>query len=171
MSITRRTLLSWGGAFVALGRDGTKVSAVAAPGPAISEKLHQLFAWAIPADVPGSPVDHTWVTSYDNRITVFNDIQSVLAAKESFWYAWGNFHPKGGTPVNPTGYLGSREGTLGVSDCTASSNADCRDVPSARGTIFAFGVDGVCHQLTNQILYSTRTSTLQPVTVSNARGY
>ena len=27
-----------------------------------------LYAWAVPAFSAGSPVDHTWVTTYDNRV-------------------------------------------------------------------------------------------------------
>jgi hypothetical protein len=42
--------------------------------------------------------------------------------------------------------------------------------PSA-GTIFYYGVDGVCHQLANQVLWATKGPVAGPLTVSNARGY
>jgi len=33
-------------------------------------------------------------------------IKQVVAAKEHFWYCWGEFHRNGGTPANATGFLG-----------------------------------------------------------------
>jgi hypothetical protein len=126
-----------------------------------------LYAWAVPAFSSGSPVDHTWVTTYDNRTTVYPNDTAVAAAGQDYWYCWGSFHPNGGTPVNPTGFLGSQSGNLAFSRCLVQSNADSATAPAARGTIFVYGVDGVCHQLANQVLYSTTG----PVTVSLARGY
>ena len=38
------------------------------------------YAWTVPAFVSGSPVDHTWVTTYDNRITVYPGDAAVAAA-------------------------------------------------------------------------------------------
>src|SRR6266542_75869 len=52
-----------------------------------------------------------------------------------------------------------------------TANADSRNVPAARGTIFTYGIDGVCHQLANQVLYSTTIGGAAPLTVRNARGY
>src|SRR6266536_1898251 len=45
------------------------------------------------------------------------------------------------------------------------------DSRAARGTIFTYGIDGVCHQLANQVLYSTTIGGAAPLTVRNARGY
>jgi hypothetical protein len=56
----------------------------------------QFFAWARSVDVPGVRIDHTWVTTYDNRAKLFTDIDAVVANGESYWYAWGYFHPQGG---------------------------------------------------------------------------
>jgi DNA-binding protein HU-beta len=47
------------------------------------------------------------------------------------------------------------------------SNADVR----AQGTIFRYGIDGVCHQLANQVLYATGAGGAAPITVNKARGY
>ncbi len=49
---------------------------MAAPGP--------LFAWVTPALTTGSPVDHTWVSSYDNRQTIYLDDAAVAAAGEFY---------------------------------------------------------------------------------------
>jgi hypothetical protein len=67
-----------------------------------------LYAWAIPAFVSGAPVDHTWVTGYDNNINPYPNLAAVSAASEYYWYCWGSFHPQGRTPSLPNGALGSR---------------------------------------------------------------
>ena len=46
----------------------------------------QLYAWAVPAFVDESPVDHTWVTSYDNRKQNFADVAAVIAANQDYWF-------------------------------------------------------------------------------------
>jgi hypothetical protein len=108
------------------------------------------------AFIDESPVDHTWVTSYDNRTQNFADIAAVIAANQDCWFCWGDYHAKGGTPSNPRGFLGSESGDLNVARCLVQPNADCSSTYAARGTIFTYGVDGVCHQFANQVLYSTR---------------
>ena len=131
----------------------------------------QLYAWAVPAFIDESPVDPTWVTSYDNRTQNFADIAAVIAANQDYWFCWGDYHAKGGTPSSPSGFLGSQSGDLNVARCLVQPNADCSSTYAARGTIFTYGVDGVCHQLANQVLYSTRAGGAQPLTVAKARGY
>lgn len=130
-----------------------------------------LYAWAVPAFVNGSPVDHTWVTNFDNQKANYPTIANVIAAKRSYWFCWGSYHPTGGIPGNPTGALGSQKGNLAFATCLVAPNADSRTVPAARGTIFTYGVDGVCHQLANQVLYSTGVGGAAPMTVRGARGY
>lgn len=122
-----------------------------------------LYAWATPAFVRGAPVDHTWVTTYDNGANPLPNIQAVIAAKEDFWFCWGSFHAQGRG-------LGSANGDLNLARCLVVSNADCANVYAARGTIFTYGVDGVCHQLANQVLYATGRGG-SPLTVAGARGY
>jgi hypothetical protein len=97
--------------------------------------------------------------------------QQVAAAGEFYWYCWGSFHPTGGTPANPSGFLGTQVGDLAIAQCLVLPNADSRHVAAARGTIFTYGIDGVCHQLANQVLYSTGIGGMQPMTVRGARGY
>ncbi|MGJ4996038.1 hypothetical protein [Bradyrhizobium sp. HKCCYLR20261] len=130
-----------------------------------------LFAWAVPAFTTGSPVDHTWVTTYDNRRTVYPNDAAVAAAGEFYWYCWGSFHPTGGTPINPSGFLGSQAGDLALAQCLVQANADSATTPAARGTVYVYGVDGVCHQLANQVLYATGLGGGSPLTVNLARGY
>ena len=129
------------------------------------------FAWAAPILFDESRWDHTWVTTYDNRAHHYPDIAAVIHARQDYWYCWGGFHARGGTPSLPDGSLGSQRGDLGLARCLVAPNADCSTSFPARGTIFAYGVDGVCHQLANQVLYATRLGGARPLTVSAAGGY
>ena len=133
--------------------------------------IESLYAWAAPAFLDESPVDHTWVTSYDNRTQNYPDIEAVIAAEQDCWFCWGGYCAKGGTSDDASGFLCLRDGDLVLSRCLARPNADCGSSFPARGTIFTYGVDGVCHQLANQVLYSTGGGGGQPVTVAPARGY
>lgn len=130
-----------------------------------------LFAWAVPAYFQGSVVDHTWITTYDSRLTAYPTIADVLAASEHYWYSWGSFHAKGGTPPIPSGFLASGAASLAYATCLCKPDVDSRIDPAARGTIFNYGRDGVCHQLANQILWSTGKGGTAPATVRLARGY
>jgi len=56
------------------------------------------------------------VTSYDNRTKPLAGIKQVVAAKEHFWYCWGEFHRNGGTPANATGFLGESHADLAQPD-------------------------------------------------------
>ena len=61
-----------------------------------------LYAWTVPAFSSGSPVDHTWITTYDNRVNPYPNDAAVVAAQQNYWYCWGSFHPTGGTRHFPT---------------------------------------------------------------------
>lgn len=128
------------------------------------------YAWTTPAFISESPVDHTWVSTYDNRVNCYETIQAVISASTFLWYCWGSFHPQGGTPDNPTGYLGSQNGKLTIAQCLVAPNLDSMNYPAARGTIFTYGIDGVCHQLANQVLYATNSG-IKPLQVTLAKGY
>jgi hypothetical protein len=121
-----------------------------------------LYAWATPAFVTGSPVDHTWVTTFDNTAHFYPSEQAVTAAGEHYWFCWGKYHPSGHTA------LGSQGGNFALACCLVQPNVDCIASSAARGTIFTYGVDGVCHQLANQVLHATGAN---PLTVKGANGY
>lgn len=127
----------------------------------------EFYAWAVPSlRLKGLP-DHTWVTDFDSRKNVYKNIADVIAAKRWFWYCWGDFHPR----CRPKGALGQSNGNLGLAQCLVLPNAISRTDVRAQGTIFRYGIDGVCHQLANQILYATGRWNSAPLTVKNARGY
>ncbi len=126
-----------------------------------------LFAWATPAYWTRSPLDHTWITTYNSNVTRYDDIADVVAAHEDLWYCWGSFHAIG----DPSAILASRTGNRALAECLVQPNADSSTTPAARGTIFTYGIDGVCHQLANQILYATGSPGNPPLTVRGARGY
>jgi hypothetical protein len=130
-----------------------------------------LYAWATPAFVPGSPVDHTWVTTYDSRAQAYANLAADKAAQQDYWYCWGSFHAQGGAPGHPDGLIVSANGDLALARCLVQSNADCFAAYAARGTIFTYGVDGVCHQLANQVLYATAIGGATPLTAPGVNGY
>lgn len=118
-----------------------------------------LYAWVNPLSIDNK-LDHTWVTNY--KPPPIYDKITDLPADHFYWYCWGDYHPEGHSAIYPEGAIGSAPGNLGVSSCICAPND-----PKAHGSIFIYGIDGVCHQLANQALYSTNG----PLTVNKARGY
>ncbi|NOS89378.1 MAG: hypothetical protein HOP34_12740 [Methylococcaceae bacterium] len=109
-----------------------------------------LYVWTKPAFLNGLPVDHTWVTSYSYN-TNYPDIIAVINANEHFWYCCGDFYPTS----NSTKSILKITSSSGVATCLVGSNND-----KAYGTIRGrfqlwkgYGIDGVCHQVSNQVLY------------------
>jgi hypothetical protein len=127
--------------------------------------------WAWANKLPILAWDHTWVTNYDNRVAPSTSIGQVIAKGEDYWFCWGDFHSNGATPAHPDGYIGSSPGDLALARCICESNLDSRGNPPAQGTIFSYGIDGVCHQLANQVLWATKGTGTSPLTVRLARGY
>lgn len=131
-----------------------------------------LWAWATPTPFADSPVDHTWVTDYDNRIDEPpENIAEVIAASANYWFCWGAFHERGDSPQVPQGYLGSQPGDNALANCLVTSNAPSTSSKPTSGTITLYGIEGVCHQLANQVLWATGSASQLPLTVGLARGY
>lgn len=128
-----------------------------------------LYAWANPLSFTGR-LDHTWVTTYDIRQHPYASLQDVVAAGEDCWLCWGSFHPHGARPGDPDGYLLEATGDLSLTQCLVKPNAYSQDDQAAQGTIFEYGIDGVCHQLANQTLYGANHQGVAP-TVKDAQGY
>ncbi len=122
--------------------------------------MAELFAWAIPSPLTTSPVDHTWVTTYDAIAKPLDDLAAVVAAGEDYWTCWGVFHARGRQIANS-------EANIGRARCHALSN-DTPSNPGTRGTIRRYGMQGVCHQLSNQVLAASSSGR---ITVKGARGY
>jgi hypothetical protein len=118
-----------------------------------------LYAWVKPAFVKGSPVDHTWVTTYDSGASPYASLHDVQAHGEHYWFCKGSFHQLGVSTKYPNGQILTGPYFPG-SKCLVG----CDD-PKAVGTVFTYGLDGVCHQISNQVLFPTGA------TVKAARGY
>lgn len=125
------------------------------------------YAWTAPAFISGFPADHTWVTSFDNRRHVYDCIDDVAVARESFWFCWGGYRPEGTPPTPITAQLGD----LALAKCLVQPNFVSEKYAPTSGTIFEYGRDGLCHQLSNQVLFATKTMSRAPATVSGARWY
>jgi len=135
-----------------------------------------LYAWVTPAFIHDSPLDHTWVTDYDNRANAYPSITVVEQHGANYWFCWGNFHEQGDSSELPNGFLGSATGDISLAQCLClpnvlSDSIKPEDRPNACGTIYHYAIDGVCHQLANQVLWATGNAATAPLTVAQARGY
>jgi len=113
-----------------------------------------LYAWARPLEIDPK-LDHTWVTDYQPAST-YADIQAVVKAYKNYWFCWGTFHTDDARAIGNEG-----------ADASAAKCLVCPNDPNSHGTIFRYAIDGVCHQLANQVLYSTPSR----LVVSQAHGY
>ena len=132
------------------------------PSPIPTPTLH---AWANPIEIAGVRfADHTWVTTYDAA--------SQCPPPQAYWYSWGGCHGIGpGTSARP---LATHAADLGVARCICAPDLeDYSPTPDnpAHGGIDLYGISGVCHQLSNRILWAATKGAGEPVTVDKALGY
>lgn len=115
------------------------------------------YVWMKPAFFSASPLDHTWVTAFDAKVAPHGSLSAVITAGSSYWFCWGSFHVHSTTKpiVLMQQVLGKPE-----SHCLVPPNDE-----KSRGTIHVYGVHGVCHQVSNQVLFPTGAR------VQEAKGY
>jgi len=126
-----------------------------------------LYSWANPLSVVEIGLDfadHTWVTSFDSP--------STCPPHPEYWYSWGSCHGTGGGTTARDLTRGSAD--LRVARCICQP--DVEDFhPTAgnlsHGGIDLYGIQGVCHQLANRILWATSAGGAPPATVDEAHGY
>jgi len=106
-----------------------------------------------------TPVDHTWVTTYQSVST-----HHLNPSAGDYWHCHGFFRAT--PPENPAVRL-LRQGTgdIEFARYIARPNAPDEDVG------LRYGVDGVCHQMANRILSATGGNDTVPLTVKGAEGY
>ena len=119
----------------------------------------KLYAWVTPAFVTGAPVDHTWVTTYDSGLTMYDGLADLIAAGEHYWFCGGDFHKLGESDDFTGGQL------LQLPFQAASLCLVPPDDKTSVGTVVDYGIDGVCHQMANQVLFPSGGR------VTGARGY
>ncbi len=123
-------------------------------------------------------LDHTWVTSYPFVNGQYPSIGDIPAGS-SYWYCWGIYHPSGdgGVDHHPNGAIGQAAADLEVARKIVEANTPPPTPPIGSasdpqdGSITFYAVDGVCHNVANQVLFATGSATVEPVRVSQARGY
>lgn len=126
-----------------------------------------LYGWRTPTDlIPGT--DHTWVTTYPSPYDVAPELQ------DHYWYCWGIAHPADtGLPAEQI-CVGTADAQTAL--CIARPGyRHAWDVPGGidwevYAGIELYGVEGVCHQVSNRILYAC-SAYGSPPTVSGSRGY
>ena len=138
------------------------------PAPAVTvasapDPTPTLYAWATPISGAGNVVDHTWVTSFAAG--------SPCPPPQNYWFSWGSCHETGpNTTARP---LVAHAADLAVAKCICTSDLGEYLPPNSpsHGGIDLYGVDGVCHQLSNRILWAATKGAGDPVTVEGAKGY
>ena len=124
------------------------------------------FVWVTPAfggNIPGA--DHTWVTSYDSRKTKHPDIGTVQKTKDLYWFCKGSFHLMGKSKISTNGLALKCDLDKQSASCLVTPNDDKQS-----GTIKRYGIDGLCHQVTNQTISLSTTRFPQSLR-SKVRGY
>lgn len=136
------------------------------------------YAWGIPAEPAQSTVpeklvhnlDHTWVTDFSEPIDPNPETHmgAELQPPEHFWYCWGK------PQFVASHKLLCAKGNLEIANAISPANK----IPHGEflystnsGSINYYGLDGVCHTVSNQVLCATGTSTQEPLRVGNAKGY
>ncbi len=147
---------------------GTTPSPIGSPtaAPRTPNPTPTLYAWADPIAGGGQMrlADHTWVTTFD--------APSACPPPADYWYSWGGCHSTG--PLASAQPLAHGPADLGVALCICQPDVeDYRFVPDdpAHGGIDFYGISGVCHQLSNRILFASAGPGREPLTVENAHGY
>lgn len=99
------------------------------------------------------------MTSYDTKTNNYSDISQIISAQESYWYCRGDFHSHGD-------FIGKINYSSPYANCLVTPNNSI----NGNGSIIRYGIDGVCHQISNQVLYRSKNS-LNNLRVDKARGY
>ncbi|WP_136810005.1 hypothetical protein [Desulfosediminicola flagellatus] len=105
-------------------------------------------------------MDHTYVTDYF-PLSANDSIGDVVSRNQNFWYCHGDFHNDQSRLV-PQGKKVFVKGDLSLLNCICKSNNK-----DGTGTVDVYLLDGVCHQVTNQILYLASPR----IIVEGVRGY
>lgn len=117
-----------------------------------------LYAWANPLRHLHL-ADHTWVSTYD--------APSGCPPPTDYWYCTGACHPTGaGTTARA---LRTGRADLALAHCIAQPNVSTFHPGPATAGIH-YGIDGVCHQISNRVLFAT-SIVGDSLTVSGAHGY
>ena len=138
----------------------------------------KIYAWSKPADLEGfgkmGHFSHTWVSTYPMKLDPSNpsDPDPSWVPPEYYWFCYGSAHDVASKE------LGSRIGNLDVAQAISAPNTDALppDAPygtpsKTSGAIEYYGLDGVCHNVANQVLYCTGTNTEEPLRVKGSSGY
>lgn len=120
----------------------------------------EMYAWANPLSGPLKRADHTWVT---DRKTF-----ECPTPTPQYWYATGGCHPSPQTD-HTSRPLSNAPGNLAVATCIAKP--DTAGFGRDAAAQIVYGIDGVCHQISNRILAATATPVKKQITVKGANGY
>jgi len=134
------------------------VNAIEDPYP----RVPMLYAWVGPLS-SDAQADHTWVTSYETPEQPYPDIEAVIKAGECYWYCCDGYRPAGADGRHARGLIATSPRNMESARKMCAPNE-----PRAHEAFLQYGIDGICHQVSNRVLASAGRSA---ATVSLARRY
>lgn len=136
------------------------------------------YAWGRPLTQGTDPVlkrlDHTWVTIFEEDVdpTEQPDPPEDWNPPDGYWYCWGRVHNVASHQIS------MQSGSIDIANAISPQNTPAVPLGTKQwkasqtsGSIEFYGLDGVCHQVANQVLCATATQTTEPQRVQDALGY
>ena len=122
-----------------------------------------LYSWGNPLSF-AKFLDHTWVTDYPMVPKQPDD--------SAYWYCWGIQHDTYRAELSKGTGSCALANKISPYNTPALQSGESHDQPSkTSGAIVYYGLDGVCHNVDNELLAVTATSDTEPDRVSQAHGY
>ncbi len=128
------------------------------PGPGGDDTL---VAWAAPLWDSVRVANHTWVTTYESPTT-------CSPPNEDYWYCTGSCRDTT-DPSIEVRELGHWSADVQLARCIAQPNVKSSK-PVAANSGVVYGIDGVCHQIANRVLFAASDGG-SPPTVEGAKFY
>lgn len=118
--------------------------------------------WVCPATGNSNMLNHTWVTNTANV--------PGCTPPAHYWYCWGVCHPAP-SASEKSKLLKEAPFNLDAAKVIAAVDEPAPSVQSHAGITGHYAYRGVCHQVSNRVLYATAVGVAAPITVRGAKGY
>ena len=123
----------------------------------------RLYSWGNPLSF-AKFLDHTWVTTYE--------MTPKQPDGSAYWYCWGIKHDTYRAQLSQSDGARDLAEKISPANTPALPSGQSHDQPSdTSGAIVYYGLDGVCHNVANEVLAVTATTDTEPARVSEAHGY
>ncbi len=128
-----------------------------------------LYAWSVATSFfKGFEFEHAFVTDFE--LTSSYPDPASLPKGAKFWYCWGDYYDAG-KGLSNTAANGGVAAALVTPDVAPPEWGHGGPQYPQSGAIRYYGIDGVCHQLANQVLFASGSSTSEPPRVQKIGSY